>query len=45
MLNNFWWITESVLEFKELTSEIASNVTEKKLCTTFSKFTVEKAIM
>ena len=45
MLNNFWWITESVLKFKELISENSINITEKKLSTVFSKFAVEKALM
>ena len=45
MLNNFWWITESVLKFKELISENSINITEKKLSTVFSKLAVEKALM
>ena len=45
MLNDFWWITESVLEFKELISENSINITEKKLSTVFNKFAVEKALM
>ena len=45
MLNNFLWITESVVEFKELISKNSISVTEKNLSTVFSKFAVEKALM
>ena len=46
MLNNFWWITESVLEFKELISENSIKCNrKKKLSTVLSKFSVEKALM
>ena len=46
MLNNFWWITESFLEFKELISE--NNIKcnwKKNLSTVFCKFAEEKALM
>ena len=45
MLNNFWWITDSVLEFKELISENSIKYNRKKFSTAFSKFAIEKALM
>ena len=45
MLNNFWWITESVLEFKELVSENGIKYNWKNLNIVFSRFAVEKALM
>ena len=45
MLNNFWWITESALEFKELISEKGIKYNWKNLNTVFSRFAVEKALM
>ena len=45
MFNNFWWIADSVLEFKELISENSIKCNWKKLSTVFSKFAVEKALM
>ena len=45
MLNNFWCIAESSLEFKEITSEnsIKCNL-KKKLSRLFSKFAVQKDV-
>ena len=45
MLNNFWWITESALEFKELVSENGIKYNWKNLNIVFSRFAVEKALM
>ena len=50
MLNNFWWITESILEFKELISENSikcnwKNTVQYSPNTAFRKFAVEKALM
>ena len=48
MLNNFWWITASVLEFKKLISEYNIKCNRKKLSAVLSKlskFSAEKAFM